>query len=219
LFREGEDVYDFAKIWNYNTGEIQTLRCYEGFQINKNQILCMGYYGSIEKWDFIEKYPLDLLRENRCSRNLIKLNKSLYAFSSFRGSRGIVLKGIFNKKFEEIIKINAYIDDYYFIKLRDSLIAVCIHKTSQIEIWNYESLTKIKTISADITQINCVITLNDTKMAIGCKDNCIQIFDYESGICIKTLTGHIKPISCLLKLNDTQLASASKDNSIIIWDF
>lgn len=76
----------------------------------------------------------------------------------------------------------------------------------------------LSTLQAHNDTINCMIKMDDGKLATGSYDKTIKIWNPSQLSCEVILHGHTDKIFSLTQLNDGRLASGSRDNTIRIWN-
>ena len=87
----------------------------------------------------------------------------------------------------------------------------------QIQVWDLNTETCIKTLDGHTHWIQCIISLSDETLASCSQDKTIKVWNLDDSTCIQTLHGHIDTVCSLLLLNDGLLASGSSDKAIKIW--
>jgi WD40 repeat protein len=99
----------------------------------------------------------------------------------------------------------------------------CLASGSQdktLRLWNLTTGREIKTIWRDITVIQCLLLLNDSKfLATGEWACTVSIWNLETNQHATTLEGHSQPVYSLANLKESHLASGSQDCTIKIWYF
>ena len=85
-----------------------------------------------------------------------------------------------------------------------------------VRLWNIETGTMIRTISAHARGIACVNITGDL-VVTGSSDHVIKIFKLASGEEVRTLRGH-NGLVRTIQTDNTKIISGSYDQSIRIWD-
>jgi WD40 repeat protein len=89
-----------------------------------------------------------------------------------------------------------------------------------IQLWNLTSGKNIKTLSDDVSFVDCLLLLHNTKwLASGDRDFSIKIWNIETSSFVINLQGHTGFIKSFVNLKKGHLASASSDKTVRIWNY
>jgi len=99
------------------------------------------------------------------------------------------------------------------------LLATCSSDLS-IKIWNFDTLTCIKTLNGHEHTVSSVEFSNDGNFIYSCsRDKTIKLWEISTGNCKKTLSGHNEWVRAIsLNTAGTLIASCSDDETIIVWN-
>lgn len=103
--------------------------------------------------------------------------------------------------------------------LNNRRLAISNSNVIQLYEINNNSFKQLSNLKGHNDYINCIIELNDRRIASGSIDKTIKIWNLESYQCEGTLEDN-EPIRCLLRLKDGRLLSSKWDmyNQISVWN-
>ena len=85
---------------------------------------------------------------------------------------------------------------------------------SYLFINSYLNFKKHLTLDEHTSTVNCLIELNDRKIASGSSDKNIKKWDLSKNNSILTLNEHTDNVNCLIELKDGKIPSDSCDKNI-----
>jgi len=210
LIASGSISTDYVYIWNMLTGNvIQTLahKKVRSLLLMNNQYLISGDKdgdGDAVLWNASSFNNIKQITHSAINIKRIDTNNIVF----IRWDQQIDTWDIRTSSFNDLSSSS---DNYYSHDVIDIIIIAAGRTNNQIEIWDFTTRTKMRTITSAHSN-------DKTQLASSSLDGAIKLWNLNTFSLIKTLTDGQR-IDCIEYINDTLIASGSiSTDYVYIWN-